>query len=81
MHHKVKVHLRQLDSPGHNSFQSKHWEGIGGFHVDVETICGAKISMGKVQWEATYFDCSMNIVLGEPRAHGSCNPEISVFNS
>ena len=45
----------------HNSFQSKHWEGTGGFHVDVETICGAKISMGKVQWEATYFDCAMNI--------------------
>ena len=29
--------------------------------MDVETICGAKISMGKVQWEATYFDCVMNI--------------------
>ena len=45
----------------HNSFQSKHWEGTGGFHVDVETICGARISMGKVQWEATYYDCPMNI--------------------
>ena len=45
----------------HNSYQAEAWLGTEGYHVDVETICGAKIKMGKVIWEAPYFDCPMNI--------------------
>lgn len=45
----------------HNAYQATAWEGTEGYHVDLETICGGKVAMGKTLWEATYGECPMNI--------------------
>ena len=45
----------------HNAYQAAAWDGTAGYHVDVESLCGAKIALGSTLWQATYGETPMNI--------------------
>ena len=42
-------------------YKADNWNGTDGYHIDVETIGGAKIMFGKMMWQNIYNDLAFNI--------------------